>query len=103
MRSSGAPLLLAASIAACAGSRSTPSEQRMPEQTIQAVLAAHNDSLMAVPGVVGTAIGRCHGSPCIRVFMRDSAAVTRARIADRLEGYPVRVEVTGEFHARPGQ
>lgn len=106
MRSSRAlPLLAAqfASVAACAGPRTNASEQRMPEKSIEAVLAAHNDSLMAIPGVVGTAIGRCDGVPCIRVFMRDSAAATRARLADRLDGYTVRVEVTGTFHARPSQ
>ena len=97
----GACLLAIA--AGCAGSRANSTDQRMPEKSIEAALAAHNDSLMAVPGVMGTAIGRCDGVPCIRVFMRDSASAARARIADRLEGYVVRVEVTGAFHARPGQ
>jgi hypothetical protein len=94
---------LLAMAAACAGSRANSTDRQMPEKSIEAVLAAHNDSLMAVPGVMGTAIGRCDGIPCIRVFMRDSASATRARIADRLEGHPVRVEVTGAFRARPGQ
>ena len=72
----------------------------MSEMTIEAVLAQHNDSLMALPGVVGTAIGRCDGAPCIRVFVRDSASAGAARIAERLDGYVVRVEVSGVFHAR---
>jgi len=72
----------------------------MQEKTIEDVLAAHNDSLMAIPGVVGTAIGRCDGTPCIRVFMSDSAAARLARLGDRLDGYPLRVEVSGAFHAR---
>ena len=75
----------------------------MPEASIEAVLAAHNPSLMAVPGVVGTAIGRCDGRPCIRVFVRDSAAANAARLGAELQGYPLRVEVTGPFHRRsPG-
>ena len=72
----------------------------MTEKAIEDVLALHNDSLMAIPGVVGTAIGRCDGVPCIRVFMRDSASARVARLADRLDGYTVRVEVSGAFHAR---
>jgi len=69
-------------------------------RTIETVLAAHNDSLMAVPGVVGTAIGRCDGVPCIRVFLAAADDVARRRIPAQLEGYPVRVEVTGEIRAR---
>ena len=72
----------------------------MPDKTIDAVLAQHNDSLMALPGVVGTAIGLCDGAPCIRVFVKDSAAARNTRFAERLDGYQVRVEVSGVFHAR---
>ena len=72
----------------------------MPDKTIETVLAQHNDSLMALPGVVGTAIGRCDGAPCIRVFVKDSAAARATRFAERLDGYRVRVEVSGVFHAR---
>lgn len=72
----------------------------MSEKSIETVLARHNDSLMAVPGVVGTAIGRCDGAPCIRVFVQDSVSARNARIAARLDGYVVRVEVSGAFHAR---
>jgi len=57
---------------------------------------------MALPGVVGTAIGRCDSAPCIRVFCRDSSAPAEGAIPAVLEGYAVRVEVTGEFRARPG-
>jgi UPF0716 family protein affecting phage T7 exclusion len=56
--------------------------------------------LMAVPGVVGTAIGVCDASPCIRVFMADSASAREAILPDRLEGYRVRIEVTGPARAR---
>lgn len=69
-------------------------------RTIEQVLAAHVDSLMALPGVVGTAIGRCDGAPCIRVFLADSDPANRARIPSRLDGYPVRAEVTGPIRPR---
>jgi len=69
-------------------------------KTIREVLATHTDSLMALPGVVGTAVGLCDGVPCIRVFLVDSSAAARARIPAQLEGYPVRVEVTGPIRPR---
>ena len=72
----------------------------MTSRTIEAVLAAHTDSLMAVPGVVGTAIGRCDGAPCIRVFLAAADDAARRRIPSRLEGFPVQVEVTGSIGAR---
>jgi len=72
----------------------------MTSQSIQEVLAAHTDSLMALPGVVGTAIGRCGDSLCIRVFVRDSSDAVRRSIPDSLGGHPVQVEVSGQFRPR---
>ena len=72
----------------------------MPTRSIDAVLAAHTDSLMALPGVVGTAIGACDGERCIKVLLADSGSVTRGRIPARLEGYRVIVEVTGAIRPR---
>ncbi len=72
----------------------------MTSKTIREVLAAHTDTLMALPGVVGTAVGRCDGVPCIRVFLADSSAAARGRIPSQLEGYAVKVEVTGPIRPR---
>jgi len=72
----------------------------MPARTIEQTLTAHTDSLMAIPGVVGTAIGLCDRVPCIRVFLADSAALERAAIPTELDGHPVRAEVTGPIRAR---
>jgi hypothetical protein len=96
-------LLLAAVGAACSSPPPRQETERMPSRSIEDVLAAHTDSLLAIPGVVGTAIGRCDGAPCIRVFVADSAAAERARLGPTLEGHPVRVEVTGPFRARPSR
>ena len=71
----------------------------MSPEPIEAVLAAHTRSLMSHPGVVGTAIGLCDGAPCIRVFVADASAAARRTIPTRLDGYPVRVEVSGPFRA----
>jgi hypothetical protein len=72
----------------------------MASQTIQEVLAAHSDSLLALPGVVGTAIGRSGDELCIRVFVTDSSEAVRRTIPDSLGGYMVQVEVSGEFQPR---
>ena len=72
----------------------------MAAKPIDEVLATHTDSLMALPGVVGTAIGLCDGTPCIRVFLADSTAARRRQIPAQLEGYRVSAEVTGPMRAR---
>lgn len=63
----------------------------------------HTDDLMAMDGVVGTAVGVAgDGAPVIKVFTesRDITGVPR-----RLDGIPVVVQVTGKLYAlhhRPG-
>jgi len=69
-------------------------------RSIDDVLAAHTDSLMALPGVVGTAVGLCDGQRCIKVLLADSNPDTKRRIPSRLEGYLVAVEVTGTITPR---
>lgn len=79
----------------CTGRATHEEEARVPSRSIEEVLATHTDSLMSLPGVVGTAIGVCEGVACIRVFLSDSSVRSRRKIPNRLDGYPVRVDVTG--------
>lgn len=72
----------------------------MPAPSIQEVFAAHRDSLMALPGVVGAAIGHCGDAPCIRVFVSGPVAMDAGKVPDRVDGFAVRVEVSGEFRPR---
>lgn len=95
-----ASLLFAGLLACCAGGNYREEMNVVSSKTIEQVLKTHTDSLMALPGVVGMAIGLCDGAACIRVFLADSSAETRRKIPARLEGYPVEVEVTGPFRAR---
>ena len=98
-----APVLLAGAMAACSGSHAGAGQGRganVAARTIDDVLAAHTDSLLALPGVVGTAIGMCDGERCIKVLLADSNPGTRARIPSRLEGYRVVAEVTGTIERR---
>ncbi len=72
----------------------------MAAKSIDQVLAAHTDSLMALPGVVGTAIGLYEGERCIKVLLADSGGDTKDRIPSRLEGYRVVIEVIGTVRPR---
>lgn len=102
MRSSVATLFLAGVLASCAGRSGREETPSVPSKTIQEVLAAHTDSLLALPGVVGTAIGLCDGAPCIRVFLADSSDAVRRTIPAQLDGYTVKVDVTGPIRPRRG-
>ncbi len=76
-----------------------PGADAMPGQTIEAVLEQHTRSLMALPGVVGTAIGECAGKPCIKVFVVRKTREVIAKIPPALQGFPVAIEETGEIRA----
>lgn len=74
----------------------------MATDDIKRVMDAHVKELMAVPGVVGVAIGALeNGQLCIKVFAAKRTPEMRKQIPKTLEGYRVVVEVTGEFHAMP--
>ena len=93
-------LVLLGALACSGAQRRGGGEARVTARSIDDVLAAHSDSLMALPGVVGTAIGLCDGERCIKVFLADSSPDTKRRIPARLEGYRVLAEVTGTIRPR---
>ena len=94
-------LWLVIALFACgSGAEISPREEApMPEKTIQQVLADHTDRLMSLPGVVGTAQGKCSGQPCIRVFVVEKTEELLRQIPPLLEGYQVAVDETGEIKA----
>ncbi len=60
----------------------------------------HTQRLMAVPRVIGTAVGVTEdGRPAVKIL----AAERGAEVPDELEGFPVEVIVTGEIFALPAQ
>ncbi len=73
--------------------------QSMPERTIEQVQEEHTDEWMAIPGVVGTAIGLFKGKPCIKIFTSSKPQQIRDKIPSRVEGYTVIIEETGAFRA----
>ena len=72
----------------------------MPSQPIEQVLAQQSDRLMAIKGVVGLGQSLCDGKPCIKVFITQDSKEIKSKIPASLDGYPVSVEVSGEFKAR---
>lgn len=80
-------------VGAAEGQRGEP----MAKKAIEDVLKEHTDSLMAIPGVVGTAQGLCSGEPCIKVFVAEKTDELVKQIPPEIDGYPVDIQETGEF------
>ena len=69
----------------------------MTSRRIEDVLNDHTPELMAIDGVVGTAQGEENGRPCILIFLANDTEELRSKIPTRIEGYPVKLQVTGEL------
>ena len=69
---------------------------------IDGVLARHEKSLLAVPGVVGVGATERAGRPAILVMLSHVTPESK-RLPDELDGYPVDREVTGEITAFPAE
>ena len=54
---------------------------------------------MSIPGVVGVAEGEYQGKPCIKVFVVERDSESTRQITGNIEGYPLQIEESGEFHA----
>jgi hypothetical protein len=67
----------------------------MAGMTIDEAVKQHATRLMSVPGVVGVAVSKCDGKPCIRVLVVEKTPELRSKIPSTLEGYPVVLEETG--------
>lgn len=63
------------------------------------VLEQNQDRLLAIPGVEGVGIGGSEDSPVIVVMVRHGGSEMRKKLPSQLEGYPVKMEVTGEITA----
>lgn len=72
-------------------------------QSIEEVLAAHTDSLMAIRGVEGVGEALCDDTPCIRIYASELTSEIEREVPDTIEGYPIDVEVTGRIEPRSEQ
>ena len=71
----------------------------MARKPLERVLEEHREQLMALPGVVGTAMGLCAGEPCIKVFVVEKTGDLLKQIPTEIEGYQVAIDETGEIKA----
>lgn len=107
MSKSLAALILTLWLAACwSGCRNAPEggskPLSMPQRSIEQVQAEKSPEWMSWEGVVGTAISQLeNGRPCLVVYLAYDDPQLRARFPEAVEGYPVILEVSGEFHAMP--
>jgi hypothetical protein len=92
-----------ANLTAPASQQPSLSVQRSQQQGLGRAIAAqerHTDRLLAMVGVVGTAVGLARdGQPAVKIYTK---AASVAGLPEALEGIPVVVEVTGSFVALQG-
>lgn len=71
------------------------------QRSIEEVKAAHEDQLMAIDGVQGVGIGQRSDSDglAIKVYVDNKTKALQEKLPKQLEGHPVQIEVSGEFHA----
>ena len=88
-------LLLVAAFQTIMASSPTPNSRR----DINAVLADHDDRLLAIAGVVGVyvALLKDGKTPCLRVMVVEDRPELRKAIPREIEGYPVQIEISGEI------
>ena len=101
-----ASLALVLLLAIWGGCRSGPEGGQaplsMPQRPIEQVLAEKTTEWMSWEGVVGTATSQLdNGRPCLVVYLAYEDERLRARFPEAVEGYPVVLEVSGEFRAMP--
>src|SRR6266513_4302714 len=72
-----------------------------PKRDINAVLAAHDKELLAIPGVVGVYVGTLKDgrTPCLKAMLASENPETERKIPSVIEGYMVVIEITGEIRA----
>jgi hypothetical protein len=95
----GVLALAAAILAGILGCRAEQeSESEMPQREIVAVMEDHVDALMALPDVVGVAIGALdNGTPCLMILVIEESDDVKREIPAEIEGHPVKIVVSGEI------
>jgi hypothetical protein len=79
----------------------TQNNSRGPNRDINAVLAAHDKELLAIPDVVGVYVGAiAEGrTPCLKVILARNNPESERKIPRMIDGYRVFTEVTGSVRA----
>jgi len=71
----------------------------MSGKTIEQVQQEHTNEWMAIPGVVGIAIGRHDDKLCILILTFSDTGEIREEIPATVDGYPVVIQYTGNIRA----
>lgn len=75
-----------------------------PLRDINVVMKEHTEELMAIPGVVGVAIGELEDkTPYIMVMITSDSKELKAKLPQELEGHPVRPFVSGVIKPMDGE
>lgn len=84
----------------CTRSQSPPpNSQQATKLKIEDVQRRHEQQLMAIPGVTAIGIGEENGQPVIKVFVKQRTEELNKQLPQQLEGFKVKVEVSGEIRA----
>src|SRR6266576_4586944 len=94
-------LLLVLAFVVAYGQNMAQNSSPAPKRDINAVLAAHDKELLAVPGVVGVYVGTLKDgrTPCLKAMLASENPETERKIPSVIEGYMVVIEITGEIRA----
>ncbi|HEV7842790.1 MAG TPA: hypothetical protein VGO69_03795 [Pyrinomonadaceae bacterium] len=76
-------------------------ESPTKQQSIEKVKAAHEMKLMDIEGVQGVGIGQQAKADglAIKVYVDRKTKSLQEKLPKELDGYPVEIEVSGEFQA----
>jgi hypothetical protein len=67
--------------------------------TIEQIKAKYESHFFNIEGVEGVGIGEELSKPVIMVYVSKKTQALQKKIPNQIEGYSVKIEVTGEFHA----
>lgn len=70
------------------------------KRSIEQVKAKHELELMGIDGVEGVGIGEEKNELFLKVYVAKLTRKVKEQVPEQVEGYPVRIEVSGEFRAR---
>lgn len=79
-------------------------QQNADKRTIEQVRGAHEQEWLNIEGVEGVGIGLDDKSDreVLTIYVSQKTKAVQEQIPTQVDGYPVRLEVTGEFHAQAG-
>ena len=65
-------------------------------KAIKAVLEAHRDRLLTLPGVFGVAVASGAEGPCIELHAQKATEALKQAAPTEIEGYSVRIKEMGQ-------